>query len=256
MISMGAGFAAMGKRVFVSTFAVFAVGLGYNQIRQSVAYSDLDVKIVATHAGISVGGDGATHQMLEDLGMMRAMPNMRAVIAPADSTEMDLAIRAIADIYGPCYVRCGREDAFELPIEERSFKIGKGYVAWDGDDVTILATGTMVFPSMLAARDLKKEGVSARVLAMPTVKPLDRDLVLKAARDTGALVTAEEHNINNGLGSAVCEVVAESHPTPVERVGTRDTFGESGEAVALFKKYGLAPEHIVEAAKRVLKRAG
>ncbi len=252
LMGVAAGLAAAGKTVFASTFATFAAGQPYNVIRQSICYSPLNVKIVATHAGLSVGGDGATHQMLEDIALMRGLPNMR-VLVPADAPMMEQIIKAIADAPGPFYVRCNRDDAPVLngsPFP--SFEIGKSILARDGRDVTLVACGTMVAEALKAADDLIAEGFDPRVLIVHTVKPLDVEAIVRAARETNGIVTAEEHMITGGLGSAVAEVVGEMHPTRVRRIGVRDTFGESGDPKALMAKYGLTAKEIHEAAREIV----
>jgi len=236
MMGMAAGLATCGKIAFASSFAVFATGRCYDQIRQSVAYPELNVKIVATHAGISVGGDGASHQMIEDMALMRALPNMR-VIAPADAIEVEDVIPAIASIPGPFYVRMGRADAPVIFSRHNRFRVGKAKLLRKGDDVAIISTGTMTAEALKAYDLLKKEGIGARVIHMPTVKPVDRKEVMKAARDTGAIVTCEEHTVIGGLGGAVSRAMSED-PVPMIRIGINDTFGESGEAAELVKKYG------------------
>ena len=251
LMGVAAGLAAAGKTVFASTFAAFATGQPYNVIRQSIAYANLSVKIVATHAGISVGGDGATHQMLEDMALMRNLPNMR-VFVPADGPQTQDVIRAIADSPGPCYVRLPRGDTPLLP-DVYPTEIGKAITLREGSDVTLIGCGTMVYETLVAADQLISEGIDPRVLLIHTVKPIDRDAILKAARETKGIVTAEEHSVYGGVGSAVCEVVAENQPTHVRRIGVRDTFGESGEERDLMEKYGLTARHIAEAARDVLK---
>lgn len=251
LIGVAAGLAHSGKTVFASTFATFATGQPYNVIRQSVAYANANVKIVATHAGLSVGGDGATHQMLEDISLMRGLPNMH-VFAPADGPEMENCIMAVADIKGPCYVRCGREDLPILPGSPHPFEVGKALTLRDGADVTLVATGSMVYETLMAAEELARQGVSARVLNMHTIKPLDTDALAKAARETNGFVTAEEHMVAGGLGSAVCEFLAETNPKPVRRIGVRDSFGESGEPKDLMEKYGLTRGDIVREALAVV----
>ena len=251
LMGVAAGLAAAGKTVFASTFAAFAAGQPYNVIRQSIAYANLNVKIVATHAGISVGGDGATHQMLEDVSLMRGLPNMR-VFVPADGPQTQDIIRLVADSEGPCYVRLPRGDTPLLP-DVYPTELGKAITIRDGRDVTLIGAGTMVYETLRAADQLISEGVDARVLLIHTIKPIDKDAILKAARETKGIVTAEEHSVYGGLGSAVCEVVAENHPCPVRRIGVRDTFGESGDERDLMEKYGLTYEHISAAAREVLK---
>jgi len=251
MMGMAAGLATCGKIAFASSFAVFATGRCYDQIRQSVAYPELNVKIVATHAGISVGGDGASHQMIEDMALMRALPNMR-VIAPADAIEVEDVIPAIASIPGPFYVRMGRADAPVIFSRHNRFRVGKAKLLRKGDDVAIISTGTMTAEALKAYDLLKKEGIGARVIHMPTVKPVDRKEVMKAARDTGAIVTCEEHTVIGGLGGAVSRAMSED-PVPMIRIGINDTFGESGEAAELVKKYGLTADNIAKTAKKVMK---
>jgi transketolase len=253
LMGVAAGLAAAGKIAFASTFAAFATGQPYNVIRQSIAYANLNVKIVATHAGISVGGDGATHQMLEDISLMRGLPNMR-VFVPADGPQTQDIIRAVADSPGPCYVRLPRGDTPLLP-DVYPTEIGKAITIRDGRDVTLIGCGTMVYETLRAADELIADGVDPRVLLIHTVKPIDKDAILKASRETGGIVTAEEHSVYGGVGSAVCEVVAENHPCAVRRIGVRDTFGESGEEKDLMEKYGLTARHIADAARDVLKGA-
>ena len=251
MMGVAAGLATCNKIVFASTFAVFATGRCYDQIRQSIAYPELNVKIVATHAGISVGGDGASHQMLEDIALMRALPNMR-VLAPADATEMEDVIPAIASMPGPFYVRIGRADAPIIFERHRKFKVGKAYVLRKGSDVTIISTGTMTAEALKAYDILEKAGIEARVIHMPTIKPIDRKAVRRAAKETGAIVTAEEHTIIGGLGDAVSMAMAEN-PVPMVRVGVNDVFGESGGARELMEKYGLTAQNIAKQAKKLFK---
>ena len=253
MVGMAAGLAAGGMLPFASTFAVFAAGRAFEQIRQSVAYPGLNVKIVATHGGITVGEDGGSHQSVEDLAIMRSLPNM-TVLCPADGPETEAAIRAIAAYDGPVYVRLGRAKVPVVFKDGCDFTIGKGAVLRDGSDLTFVTTGLMTAQALAAAEILAEENISARVVHLGSIKPIDVDLVLKAARETGAVVTAEEHSILGGLGGAVCEVLAEGYPTPVERVGMRDVFGQSGTAEELLAYYGLTPAHLVEAAERVMQR--
>ena len=250
MMGVAAGLATCNKIVFASTFAVFATGRCYDQIRQSIAYPCLNVKIVATHAGISVGGDGASHQMLEDIALMRALPNMR-VLAPADATEMEDVIPVIASMQGPFYVRIGRADAPIIFERHRKFRIGKAYVLRKGSDVTIIATGTMTAEALKAYDLLKKNGIEARIIHMPTIKPIDKNAVRKAAKETGAIITAEEHTIIGGLGDAVS--MAMDEPVPMIRIGVSDVFGESGGARELMEKYGLTAENIAKQAKKLVK---
>ena len=252
MISIAAGLAASGKTVFASSFAMFAAGRAFEQIRNSVAYPHLNVKIAATHGGISVGEDGATHQCCEDLGIMRTIPGM-VILNPADGPEAAAAVRAAADYDGPVYLRFGRLAVPVFNEENVDFTIGKGKVMREGTDVTVIATGLEVAEAMQAADTLAAEGISARVVNMATIKPIDKEIILQAAAETGAIVTAEEHNVIGGLGSAVAEVLCESgKPVPMLRVGVEDTFGRSGPALELLDLYGLTAPHIVEKVKAVL----
>jgi len=255
MIGMAAGLAAGGMIPFASTFAVFAAGRAFDQIRQSVAYAGLNVKIVATHGGITVGEDGGSHQSIEDLAIMRALPGM-TVLCPADGPETAAAIRAAAAYAGPVFVRLGRSKVPTVFPPEAEFAIGRGTTLRQGDDLTFMTTGLMTAQALVAAEILAEKRVSARVVHHGSIKPLDVDLILKAARETGAVVTAEEHSVIGGLGGAVCETLAEGCPVPVERVGLRDVFGQSGTAEELLSHYGLTPAHLVEAAERVLQRKG
>lgn len=253
MTGMAAGLAAGGMIPFASTFAVFAAGRAFEQIRQSVAYPGLNVKIVATHGGITVGEDGGSHQSVEDLAIMRSLPKM-TVLCPADGPETAAAIRAAAAYNGPVYVRLGRGKVPVVFDQDCDFTIGKGVTLRDGSDLTFITTGLMTAEALQAATILAEENVSARVVHLGTIKPLDVELVLKAARETGAVVTAEEHSVIGGLGGAVCEALAEGCPVPVERVGLRDEFGQSGTADELLAHYGLTAAHLVEAAERILAR--
>ena len=251
MMAVAAGLATCGKTVFASSFAMFAAGRAFEQIRNSIGYPHLNVKIGATHAGISVGEDGATHQCLEDIGLMRTIPGM-VIINPADAVESRLAIKAAIEYDGPVYLRFGRLDVPVIFDEDYKFEIGKGVELKEGSDVTIIATGLMV-PEALKAREiLAEEGISARVINIATIKPIDKDIIVKAAKETGAIVTAEEHNINGGLGSAVAEVLSENYPVPMKRVGTCDVFGKSGKPYDLLKEFGLDADTIVERAKEVI----
>lgn len=253
MVGMAAGLAAGGMIPFVSTFAVFAAGRAFEQIRQSVAYPKLNVKIVATHGGITVGEDGGSHQSVEDLAILRALPNM-TVLCPADGPETAAAVRAAALHKGPVFIRLGRAKVPTVFPEMGEFVIGRGAVVRGGTDLAFVTTGMMTAQAVAAADILREGGISARVVHLGSVKPLDVDLVLKTARETGAIVTAEEHSVIGGLGGAVCETLAEGHPVPVERMGLRDVFGQSGTAEELLAHYGLTPAHLVEAAERVLAR--
>ena len=252
MMSIAAGLASCGKTVFASSFAMFAAGRAFEQIRNSIAYPHLNVKIAASHAGISVGEDGATHQCCEDIAIMRAIPGM-VIINPADAPEAKAAVRAAANYDGPVYLRLGRLAVPVFNDEDVDFVIGKGQVMAEGTDATIIATGLEVAEAMIAAETLKAEGISVRVVNMATIKPIDKDIILQAAAETGAIVTAEEHNVIGGLGSAVAEVLCESgKPVPMFRVGVEDTFGRSGPALELLDYYGLTAPHIVEKVKAVL----
>ncbi len=248
MIGVASGLAASGKTVFASTFAVFATGRCWEQIRLAVAYPKQNVKIVSTHCGISVGEDGASHQALEDIAIMRAIPNM-VVISPADAHQAYAATMAIAEERGPCYMRLGRADFPLIYPEDVKFEIGKADVLREGSDVTLIGTGQMVSYCLDAAKALSDEGISAEVINISTIKPLDADAVIGSVKKTGCAVTAEEHSIIGGLGSAVAEAISESCPVPLVRVGTKDTFGESGKAEMLMEKYGLTAKDIVKAAK-------
>ena len=254
MISTAAGLASCGKIAFASTFAVFGSGRAWEQVRMSVAYTRLNVKVVVTHAGITTGEDGASHQAIEDIAIMRVIPNM-TVIVPADAVETAKVIKAAAEFHGPAYIRLSRT---ATPIiyenENSNFEIGRGIVMKEGKDLTIIACGLMVAASLDAARQLEKEGISARVVNLHTIKPLDKEIIINCARETGAIVTAEEHNIIGGLGGAVAEVLGENYPVPMARVGVKDMFGESGRPDELLVKYGLMPENIIDAARSVLAR--
>jgi transketolase len=253
MISTAAGVATTGKTVFASSFAMFAAGRAFEQVRNSVGYPHLNVKIGATHAGITVGEDGATHQCNEDIALMRTIPGM-TIVNPSDDVEAKAAVKAALDTNGPFYLRFGR---FAVPVindrPDYKFELGKGVQLADGSDVTIIATGLMVSMALEARELLAAEGISARVVNIHTIKPIDRDIIAKAASETGAIVTAEEHNIIGGLGGAVAEVVCETAPAPVVRVGMNDTYGHSGTVPALLEAYGLTPAAIVAAAKKAIE---
>jgi len=252
MVGTAAGLAAAGKIPFVSTFAIFAVGRAWEQVRQSVAYPRANVKIVATHGGVTVGEDGGSHQSVEDIAIMRAVPNM-TVIVPADGPETARAIRAAAAYKGPVYVRLGRN---KVPTVTAAapFEIGKGVQLADGTDLTFVTTGLMTAQALAAADTLKGEGIAARVVHLATVKPLDGEILLKAARETGAIVTAEEHSIIGGLGGAVAEFLGETCPIPLKRIGVNDRFGTSGKAEELLKYFGLMPADLAAAAREIVKR--
>lgn len=251
MISIAAGVAATGKRVFASSFAMFAAGRAFEQIRNSVGYPHLNVIVAATHAGISVGEDGATHQCCEDIAIMRTIPGM-TIINPADDTEAKLAVRAAINHDGPVYMRLGRLAVPVVFDDTYKFEIGKGATLKEGTDATIIATGLMVAEALEAYEILKAEGINARVINMATIKPLDTEIVLKAAKETGVIVTAEEHSVIGGLGSAVAECLSESYPVPVLKVGVMDTFGTSGPAAELLDKYGLRAKDIVKKVKEAI----
>ena len=251
MVSIAAGIAATGKKVVVSSFAMFAAGRAFEQVRNSVGYPHLNVIIGATHAGISVGEDGATHQCNEDIALMRTIPGM-TIINPADDTEARLAVRAAFECDGPVYMRFGRLAVPVVFDESYNFEIGKGVELREGNDVTIIATGLMVKEALEAYELLKAEGINARIINMATIKPIDRDIIIKAARETGAIVTAEEHSVIGGLGSAVSEVVCETVPVPVVKLGVYDEFGHSGPAVKLLDEFGLRAVNIVEKAKEAI----
>ncbi|SDW85232.1 transketolase [Lachnospiraceae bacterium KHCPX20] len=253
LVGVAAGLASTGKVPFCSTFAMFAAGRAYEQVRNSVGYPRLNVKIGATHAGISVGEDGATHQCVEDLALMRAIPGM-TVINPADDVEARAAVRAAYEYDGPVYLRFGR---LAVPVindrEDYKFEIGKGYVIEEGTDVTIIATGLEVNESLEAAKILKVQGISAEVVNIHTIKPIDKELIIKEAKKTGKIVTVEEHSVIGGLGSAVAEVLSENCPTPLKRIGVYDVFGESGPAVDLLHKYQLDGEGIAAQVAEFMK---
>lgn len=253
MVGTAAGLAAVGKIPFLSTFAIFAAGRGWEQIRQSVAYPKANVKVVATHGGVTVGEDGGSHQSVEDIAIMRAIPNM-TVIVPADGEETKGAIRAVAAYKGPVYVRLGRNKVPSVFPAGHKFEIGKGVVVVPGTDLTFITTGLMTAQAVIAAEKLKAEGISARVLHIGTVKPLDKELVLQAAEETGAIVTAEEHSVVGGLGGAVAEYLCEACPTPMKRVGVHDRFGTSGKSDELLKYFGLNAETLIEEAREIVSR--
>lgn len=252
MMSVAAGIASTGKTVFASSFAMFAAGRAFEQVRNSIGYPHLNVKIGATHAGISVGEDGATHQCLEDIALMRSIPGM-TVLNPADATEARAVVKAALDCKGPVYMRFGRlavETIFDK--DTFSFEIGKGQLLADGTDVTIVSTGLCTSMAIAAVELLKNEGISARLVNMASIKPIDRDLLIDSAKKTGCVLTVEEHNVIGGLGSAVCETLCESVPVPVLRHGVYDVFGKSGKAVELLVSFGFTPEEIAVKAKQAL----
>ena len=253
LVGAACGFAATGKIPFASTFAMFATGRAFEIIRNSACYPKLNVKICATHAGITVGEDGGSHQSVEDISLMRSIPNM-TVLVPADGVEAEKMIFAAAEYNGPMYVRLGRSAVPTLFDENYNFEIGKGVVLKEGNDATIIACGMMVNEALIAADMLKEENINVRVINMSTIKPIDTELIIKAAKETKAIVTAEEHSIIGGLGSAVSEVVSEECPVVVKKVGVKDTFGESGTPAELLKKYGLTAEDIVNSVKEAIAK--
>ena len=247
MVCAAAGAATMGLVPFASSFAMFAAGRAFEQVRNSVGYPHLNVKIGATHGGISVGEDGASHQCCEDYALMRSIPGM-VVMSPADDVEARAMVKAAYEYVGPVYMRFGRSAVPVFHEEGYEFAIGKGEVLRDGTDVAIIANGLMVYEALVAAETLAQNGIHARVINMATIKPLDEELVLKAARECGKVITCEEHSVIGGLGEAVCGLLSEKLPTPVRRIGVNDEFGHSGPAAALLKQFGLSAEHIVEVA--------
>ena len=251
MIGIAAGIAATGKKVVCSSFAMFAAGRAYEQIRNSVGYPHLNVIIGATHAGISVGEDGATHQCCEDIALMRTIPGM-TIINPADETEAKKAVEAAFEIDGPVYMRFGRLAVPVIFGDDYKFEVGKSVTLKEGNDVTIIATGLMVAEALEAYELLKKDGINARVINMHTIKPLDNEAVIKAAKETGAIVTAEEHSVIGGLGGAVSELLSEEYPVPVLKLGVYDTFGHSGPAPKLLDEFGLRAVNIAEKAKKAV----
>ena len=253
MMGIAAGMTIGGKIPFTGTFANFSTGRVYDQIRQSIAYSNKNVKICASHAGLTLGEDGATHQILEDIGMMKMLPNM-SVIVPADFNQTKLATKAIADHEGPVYLRFGRPKVPIFTDANADFQIGKADVIFEGKDVSIIACGHLVWKAVEAAQELAKEGIDAEVINMHTIKPLDEETILKTVAKTGCVVTAEEHMLNGGLGDSVAQVLARNNPTPQEYVGVNDTFGESGTPDELMTKYGIDTADVIKAAKKVIGR--
>ena len=252
MIAVAAGAATMGLVPFASSFAMFAAGRAFEQVRNSIGYPHLNVKIGATHGGISVGEDGASHQCCEDFALMRSIPGM-TVICPADGEETRLAVRAAYEMNGPVYLRFGRLAVPEFHEKNFKFQIGKGEVLRDGNDVAIIANGLMVYEAIVAGEELAKQGINAMVINMATIKPLDEELVLEAAEKCGKVITCEEHSVIGGLGEAVCSLLSEKKPTVVRRIGVNDEFGHSGPAKELLKQFGLSSEHIVEVAQELCK---
>ncbi len=252
MICMAAGLSTTGLVPFASSFAMFAAGRAFEQVRNSIGYPHLNVKIGATHGGISVGEDGASHQCCEDFALMRAIPGM-TVICPADDVEAKAAVRAAYEMEGPVYLRFGRLAVPVFHGDDYKFEIGKGEVIREGTDVAIIANGLLVYEAIQAGEKLAEEGINAMVINMATIKPLDEELVIEAAKKCGKVITCEEHSILGGLGEAVCSVLSEKCPTVVRRIGVNDEFGHSGPAVALLKQFGLSADHIVEVAKDLCK---
>ena len=252
MMGVAAGMAATGKIPFVSSFAMFAAGRAFEQVRNSIGYPHLNVKIGATHAGISVGEDGATHQCNEDIALMRTIPGM-VIINPADDTEARAAVKAAIEYTGPVYMRLGR---LAVPVfndpQNYSFEIGKGIKLREGKDITIVATGLMVYEAVQAAKILADEGIEADVINIHTIKPIDKDIIINSAKNTGLVITVEEHSVIGGLGEAVCDVLSENYPTRVVKIGVNDEFGYSGPAVELLKKFGLSSDNIVKTVKEAL----
>lgn len=253
MMGIAAGLTIGGKIPFTGTFANFSTGRVYDQIRQSIVYSGKNVKICASHAGVTLGEDGATHQILEDIGLMKMLPGM-VVINPCDFNQTKAATIAIADYEGPVYLRFGRPKVANFTPIDQTFEIGKGIQLQEGSDVTIVATGHLVWEALEAAKTLNEKGISAEVINIHTIKPLDNDIILKSVAKTGAIVTAEEHNYLGGLGESVARVLAENAPTPQEFIATQDTFGESGTPAQLMEKYGLNANAIVAASEKVIQR--
>ncbi|MBQ9254798.1 MAG: transketolase family protein [Bacteroidales bacterium] len=253
MISIASGMAICGKVPFVGSFAAFSTGRTYDQIRQSVAYSNTNVKIAGSHAGLTLGEDGATHQILEDIGLMKMLPNM-VVINPCDHTQTKQATVAAARYNGPVYLRYGRPKVPVFLTEDTPFEIGKALMLNEGKDVSIIATGHLVWPSIQAAAELEKEGISAEVINIHTIKPLDNEAILSSVKKTGCVVACEEHMYNGGLADSIAQLLARNYPAPMEYIGVDDTFGESGKPMELMTKYGLDTEHIVLAVKKAIER--
>ncbi|HHT24103.1 MAG TPA: transketolase family protein [Clostridiaceae bacterium] len=252
-IGVAAGLALMNKIPFVTNYGVFLAGRGWDEIRTTVCYSNLNVKLGGAHGGISVGPDGATHQALEEISIMRCLPNM-TVVVPSDSIETKKATLAAAEMFGPIYIRYGREKVPVITDESTPFKIGEAYCMREGTDVAIIACGAMVYEGLVAAKELEKEGISTMVINNHTIKPIDKATIIEAAKLTGAVVTVEEHQVMGGMGSAVLEVLAQDCPVPVEMIGVMDRFGESGDPETLMKAFGLCSENVAEAVRRVIKR--
>lgn len=255
LVTVGSGLAAAGKIPFVSSYAAFMPGRCWEQIRTTICLNDQPVKLIGSHAGVSVGPDGATHQMLEDLALMRALPNM-AVIAPGDSVEAEKATLAMAKDHRPNYMRLAREATPVFTTKDTPFEIGKAYVFAAGSEVTIIATGTMTYQAMVTAEELFKKGIDAEVVHVPTIKPLDVETILKSVKKTGCVVTVEEAQINGGLGGAIAELLVENYPVPMTRIGMKDHFGESGDPNQLLEHFGLDAKHIRLAARHVIEMKG
>ena len=249
MFSTAAGLASLGKIPYASTFAVFAAGRAYDQIRNSICYPKLNVKICATHSGVTVGEDGATHQMLEDIGLMRGLPNM-TVISPSDDTQTKWVIEEISKIDGPVYVRLARLETPIIYDENQKFEIGKAVQIGDGTDATVIATGVTVSEAIKAMENLKEEGINIRVLDIHTIKPIDREKIIKSAKETKRIITVEDHSIIGGIGSTVCEVLSEEYPTKVTRMGIKDTFGRSGKGIELMGYFGIDSNAIINEIKK------
>lgn len=250
LVTVGSGMAAMGKIPFVSSYAAFSPGRNWEQIRTTICLNDQPVKVVGSHAGVSVGPDGATHQMLEDIGLMRILPNM-IVVNPGDSIEAEKATLALAKIHSPAYLRLARADTAVFTTQNTPFEIGKAQVFAEGQDLTIISTGPMTYQALVAAEKLYKDGIDAEVIHCPTIKPLDAVTILRSAKKTGKVITIEEGQIAGGLGSAVAEFLSEHHPTPVYRIGLKDRFGESGEPDELLEHFGLTARNIVVIAHKI-----
>ncbi|MDD6488906.1 MAG: transketolase C-terminal domain-containing protein [Clostridia bacterium] len=254
MIGVAAGLAAAGKVPFAASFAMFATGRAYEQIRNSVGYPHLNVKIAGSHAGISVGEDGATHQCCEDIALMRTIPGM-VILNPADHYEMTAAVKAAYEYNGPVYIRLGRLaiDSFNDP-ENYTFELGKGITLHEGNDVTVIATGLVVYEALKAVKALEEKGINARLINMHTIKPIDKDIIIKAAKETGRIITVEEHNIIGGLGEAVCSVTSENCPVPVTRIGIEDIYGHSGPALGLIEEFGLDSKSLAQRIENIVKK--
>ena len=254
MMGVAAGLAACGKIPFAASFAMFSTGRAFEQVRNSIGYPKLNVKIIGSHAGISVGEDGATHQCCEDIALMKTIPGM-VVLNPADHYEMIEAVKAAAEHQGPVYIRLGRLaiDSFNDPDGSYEFKIGKGITLHEGDDITVVATGLVVREALAAVRELEGQGIHARLINIHTIKPIDRDIIIKAAKETGRIVTVEEHNIIGGLGDSVCAVTSEACPVPVTKIGVNDCYGHSGPAKELLREFGLCSENIAKVVSGLVK---